>query len=262
MSAGSVREQLETLNEECKEFCLDESNWGGSRWKGVGPKGTPNFRLLYSSPETFEQQHGVMLLGTNPGGDDSNAERYHPDVPFLSPTYSSYLDDSWGDFETGQHPMQVAARAVARTVAGNRPRADQLLRNSPTGNLIPFRSEKSTDLPELAVDYGLDFGWQTIAIAQPRVLILLASNSDRWEWLMHRIDHSPEPDRTVSITRTLHVREAQRPEGQWPRFIFALPALNTSRPGQNANVIGAFKNRVEDIGRETLLGDAGIGIWR
>ena len=260
--ATSVREQLEELNEACKEFCEDQANWVGAAWRGIGPQGTPNFRLLYSSPETLKRQGGVMLLGTNPGGGPSNADRYHPDVPFLSPTYSSYLDDSWGDFATGQHPMQLAARAVARTIAGNRPRGDRLLRNSPTGNLIPFRSEKPSDLPDLAVQYGLDFGWQLIAIAQPRVLVLLVSNTQRWEWLMERVSHDPEPDRTLPITKTLILREAQQSEGKWPRYIFALPALNTGNPGQNANVIGAFRQRVDDIGRDTLLADAGEGTWR
>ena len=260
--AKSVREELEALNEECKAFCLDESNWVESTWKGTGPQGTPNFRLLYSSPETFHHPGGIMLMGTNPGGDYSNAERHPPDLPFLSSTYSAYLDDWWGDFSRGQHPMQRAARAVARAVAGNGPRGDRLLRNSPTGNLIPFRSEKPTHLPDIAVDYGLDFGWQLIAIAKPRVLVLLASNKQRWEWLMKCVGHGSQPDWKRGITKTLTLREAQRPEGHWPRFVFALPALNTSKTGQNANVISTFRQRVDEIGRDTLLGDAGDGVWR
>ena len=260
--AKSVREQLEELNRDCAEFCLDTTNWSGTAWDGVGPRGTPNFRLLYSSPDTFAFQGGIMLIGTNPGGDSSNAERYHPDMPFLSTTYSSYLDDSWSDFTTGQHPMQRAARAVARAIAGNAPAGERLLRNSPSGNLIPFRSGKPGDLPQIADEYGLEFGWQLIAIAKPRVLILLASNRVRWEWLMERIGHSPAPDSTKAITRTLILREAQQADGEWPRFIFALPALNTGKSGQNSNVIGAFRQRVEDIGRDRLLADAGIGTWR
>ena len=260
--AKSVREELEALNEECKAFCLDESNWVESTWEGTGPKGTPNFRLLYSSPETFSPPGGIMLLGTNPGGDSSSAERHHPDLPFLSETYSAYVHDSWGDFPTGQHPMQRAARSVARAVAGNGPRGDRLLKSSPSGNLIPFRSKKPTDLPDIAEEYGLEFGWQLMTIARPRVLILLASNKGRWKWLMGRLNRSPRPDRTQEITKTLIVREAQQPVGDWPRFIFALPALNTSNRGQNEKVIGAFRQHVKDIGRDTLLGDAGDGVWR
>ena len=158
--------------------------------------------------------------------------------------------------------MQRAARSVARAVAGNGPQGDRLLKSSPSGNLIPFRSKKPTDLPDIAEEYGLEFGWQLMTIARPRVLILLASNKGGWKWLMGRLNRSPRPDRTQEITKTLIVREAQQAVGDWPRFIFALPALNTSKTGQNANVISAFRQRVEEIGRDTLLGDAGDGVWR
>ena len=247
----SVRGQLEELNCECETFCRDRSNWS-AQWHGTDDNGNPNFLLAYSSAETFERLGGVMFLGTNPGGDHRRAKAHPFRLPFERQRWSSYLDDDWGEPYGKQWPMQIAVRKVAEVLAGKPNLGDRLLRSSPSGNLVPFRSQAPEDLPDRAYKKGLDIGWQLIALTQPSVLVLFASKNSgkykQWDWLMERIGHSSKPDWTCNINKTLIFRETRKPEGDWPRFVFALPALNTRVVGQNENVIKTFQQRVQHHG--------------
>ena len=252
----SVREQLEALNEECKAFCLDESNWASTKWRGTGFQGTPNFRLLYSAPETFESPGRMMILGTNPGGDHTNADDLDPDEPFQrGPDYSAYVSDRWPEprgtslMNPGTHPIQRAVRDLAavlgRAVASD---GDELLRGCPSGNLIPFRSRGFPDLPSSLRVPGLAFGWGLLSIAQPQVVVLLASNAMLWKWLMAKINHDPTPDFAEDMGANFTFREAQNPDGDWPKLIFALPGFNTSTQGQNRKALRILRKRLAEHG--------------
>lgn len=261
--AKSVREQLEALNRECERFCLDESNWSG-KWRGADDEGNPNFMLAYSSVETFEQPGGVMILGTNPGGDHARAKVYKASDPFERPGWSSYLDDNWNG-QPGQHNTQIAVREVAKIIAGGSERVDPLLRNSPTGNLIPFRSEDIGALTKEPKVFGRRIGYQIIEIAQPRVLILIASSQHEWTRMMRKFKNPPycewDLDEGKLNSANFKFREA-RMRGGWPRFVFALPGLNQKNWGRNDESLELLDQRVKHHGRNRLLGRAGIGIWR
>ena len=256
MAKSGVYEQIEALNAECEEFCLDRSNWANTKWQGVGPKGTANFRLLYSAPETFGTPGRVMILGTNPGGSHANADQLDPREPFRrGADYSAYLDDRWPKPRSailttaGRHPIQSAVRRLAATLSGGSPEAgDQLLRRSPSGNLIPFRSQGFPDLPRSLHRPGLDFGARLIDIARPRVIVLLASNKVLWEWLMSGIGHAPEPDFERDMGANFTFREARTPENDWPKLVFALPGFNASTEGQNRKALHIFRGRLADLG--------------
>lgn len=158
---SSVREQLEELNRECEEFCIDQANWS-DKWHGTDDNGNPNFLIAYSSAETFERMGGVMFLGTNPGGDHHRAKAHPFRLPFERQRWSSYLDDDWGNPHGKQWPMQIAVRKVAEVLAGKPNMGDRLLRSSPSGNLVPFRSQSPNDLPDLAYRKGLEIGWHSL----------------------------------------------------------------------------------------------------
>lgn len=235
----SVRDQLEALNRECEAFCRDESNWS-DKWRGADDKGNPNFLLAFSSVETFERPGGVMILGTNPGGDHTRAKEHPVETPFECPGWSSYLDDDWGNGSPGSHMTQRAVRKIAEVVAGESGDGAELLRTSPTGNLIPFRSKKPSHLQRVAsndkkpYDFGIDVGWQLIRIARPRVLILLASDRERWAWLLDRINGQSNRQWCKNLpgsNRTFReaVVSGSRPR---PEFIWALPRVNTGTAGQ------------------------------
>ncbi len=238
--APSVREQLEALNEECEEFCSDKSNWT-KKWHGEDSEGNPNFLLSYSSVETFEQPGGVMILGTNPGGDHRRA-KFHPiSDPFDRPSWSSYLDDDWGNDDPGEEKGQRAVRRIADIIAASAGGGDELLRRIPTGNLIPFRSKRPMHLqrpreePKVSpYDYGLEVGLRLIRIARPRVVILTASDGARWARLTTRLTSNSVQECSKDLPGSNRVfREAifsgTRPR---PEFIWALPRVNTGTAGK------------------------------
>ena len=264
-----ARIELERLNRECAEFCREYR--GNPRWTPFGDPASrkhPNFRLLYSSPETFETPGGVMILGTNPGGDHKAAEEHKAGLPFWKrrsrqPPYSAYLDDSWDGTGRGKSPVQCAVQSVAEIVSGKPERVAPLLRSSPTGNLTPFRSSRLSDLPSPVQKRGLLFGEQLIEIAQPRVLILIASREQHWKSVMRLVGHCSEPDWKVCLGANHVVRGAEKDfVRDWPRFVFALPALNNSRQTRAPEVLRLFRERVDSHGRDKLLGRAGMGTWR
>ena len=254
MAKSAIRERLEALNEECERFCR---GYRGTKWKPFGDPANqkhPNFRLLYSSPETFEVPGKVMIVGTNPGGTPAAARVHDSEVPFNGPPrYSAYLDDEWSGRTKGQHPTQLAVRRVATLLAGKPNLGDRLLKGAPTGNLIPYRSPTSEKrhLPQSVRDRGFEIGGALIDIARPRVLIWIASNNWGWDWIMEHVGHDAEPDYGFSIpdrSRRYLFREANTGfQDAWPTFVFALPALNNSdrrlRDLQEA-VLNHFEERV------------------
>ena len=278
MTTKTALNALKRLDYRCKKLCKQHHGKKGrgkdsKTWYGFGlpePEGRPpNYRLLYSSAATFEKPGGVMFLGTNPGGDHTAADPQHHERPFSkAEDYSAYLDESWGERwghpgDNG-HPLQTAALCVAGKIVGGREaedpgrEAEDLLRRSPAGNLIPFRSEKPDALPPELRDHGLDIGGKLIKIAKPRLLALFASNMKPWgwPWLMQQMcQNGPEPRcQEHPITTTLILREARLEcLHELPAYIFALPALNTGTWGNNSNVISCFENRIDEIGSDRLL---------
>ena len=256
----TVAEELEALDKTCQRLCGKYDGRNG--WRGFGRNGTPNYRLLYASATAFNNPGGVMFLGTNPGGSHEDADPGHHSRPFSkSEDYSAYLDESWGCWghpgEKNCYPLQTAALCVAGKIVGGRDAedpgrdAEDLLRRSQAGNLIPFRSETPDALPCGLRERGLEIGWELINIAKPRLLVLFASNKKRWGWLMQQMRHNgPAPQcQEHRITKTFILREARlegRPE--LPAYVFALPALNTKTWGNNSNVISCFEKRGLRVG--------------
>ena len=247
----SVREQLEKLNCKCETFCRDQANQS-AKWHGTGPKGTANFRLLYSAPETFETPGRVMILGTNPGGDHTNADQLDPWEPFnRGADYSAYLDDRWPYprstrlADLGRHPIQQAVRRVATALGGGSPaKGDELLRHTPSGNLIPFRS-KSFDLPKTLWRTGLqNFGAKLVKVARPRVLVLISSRQELWCEMLKQFPGmvlSPEKELRPGANRPFREAIAHKADTR-PQFIWALPAVNRGTEG--AQAIDELRNQL------------------
>ena len=249
MSAPSVTKRLRKLALECEQSCRD-FDWTG-RPNG---KGKPNYRLIYSSPATFAASQTVMILGSNPGGDRRTADISDPWKPFKNRNYSAYLDECWGDYKRGKHPIQKSARSVATAMAGTETKGDQLLRKIPTGNLIPFRSEKYPgDMPLKLRKCGVRFGPELIDLASPSILVLLSSRKELWEWLMDGLGHSRKPDWFCALRpgRQGHrgagwtLRETVIRQKPRPLYVWALPGLN-AQTTDPSTIVGEFHKRLRN----------------
>lgn len=149
----------------------------------MGLEGRPNFRLLYSSVESFEQGSGFAIVGMNPAGGPRDARAGHVDRPFRDPGYSAYLDDRWGA-EAGAARLQRVIQAIAMIFVGASPseamaaiddptpgleqrigpEAVSFLRKTPSMNMVPFRGSRLSDVPpalqsEVRRSVGDCFAW-------------------------------------------------------------------------------------------------------
>jgi len=139
--------------------------------------------------------------------------------------------------------MQRAVQSIACMIADGDESGFELLRRSPAGNFIPFRSKKPGDLPLGLRKDGLVFGRRLIELARPRMLILLSSNKKLWSLLMDWMGHPPEPDREHYLGANLTFREAHSAAG-WPGVVFALPAVNNGKGSRNPEVIDLLRQRL------------------
>ena len=273
MAASEVNEtdvirDLQRLDRDCRQHCRDYTNTDWLPYGDLERRRYPNYLLAFSSARTFARPGGVMILGTNPGGDNERAKVHSATTPFRdsSPPWSSYLDDDWGQgCAPGQHPVQQGVQSIARIIGANVKRGNALLRTSPTGNLIPYRSKTFNRLPASLRQVGKLTGWRLISIARPRVLIFYSSRKDLWQFLMAKFGSPQEREQDLDAGKpeTAHqiFREAQSTH-PWICSIFALPAMNKTNQSRAEEVLNLFEERVKFHGRNRLLGDAGIGLWR
>ena len=248
----SVRQRLQEMDRTCVELCKKHGHLASGR--------CPNFMLLYSTPETFERPADVMFVGWNPGGGEDAADRHPHRTPFDKRRgWSPYLDETWDKpvratggnsarFEKGEHPMQRAVQSTAELIAGSQRSGIDLIRASPAGNLIPFRSEASDDLPRALQGEGIRIGLELVSLARPRLLVLLSGKQKLWESLMKQIGHTPEPDWTRDLGAKYTFREAPNAADGTPRFVFSLPGVNTRIEHRNREVIDLLRQRLDHHG--------------
>ncbi len=189
---SKIRRELTALSEECEAKCR-EANWVGSNPRN------PNFRLLYSSVESYETGNRIAILGMNPAGGPDHAKADHFTRPFKKPGYSAYLDDSWEDYNRGQHPLQRVIQGLAMILAGESlsnamvvakenalvsAEASTVLRNSPSGNIIPYRASNLRELPLGLAEHGERIGWRLLCLMQPkpRLIVTLANRVIEVPW--------------------------------------------------------------------------------
>ena len=194
----SVRKQLEDLNEKCETLCAEAG------WIGITTN-YPNFRLLYSSVESYESGNGIAVIGMNPAGGREVADIDDRDRPFREAGYSAYLDDQWlGSSRRGQDPLQRVIQELAMVLTGTSPaeamvarndqrsapeerigaKATDLLRNAPSGNIIPFRGSKLDDVPHVLRQHGEAIGWRLLSLMRPKpaVIVTLANGVRELPW--------------------------------------------------------------------------------
>lgn len=215
-----IRRRLRSLSEECESLCAEEG------WLGHGNR-NPNYRLLYSSVESYESGSGVAIVGMNPAGDGRDADAGHAERPFRDPGYSAYLDDRWRDKEAGSAPLQRVIQGLAAILVGASPSeamavvespesapaerlpsdASALLRNTPSMNIIPFRASNLPDVPPLLREGGERIGWRLLGLARPRpgCIITLANQVSKppWRTILQHSGQPRKPDYEKTINKNL-----------------------------------------------------------
>ena len=220
-----IRKQLEKLNEQCEQLC-EEEGWQSPKSKN------PNFRLIYTSVETFERGNGFAIVGINPAGTKLDADRDNDrGTPFTNKEYSAYLDDDW-EGGRGQSKFQRAVQGVAMVLKGADPsevieaicekviepekrmeaNVVDFLRGTPSLNIIPFRTSTVDDLREnLPSDLqqrGEEIGWELLCLIRPkpRYIVALANGEPSpWSTIL-RNSHQPP----VDFERRIRQRRGRR----------------------------------------------------
>ena len=184
-----------------------------------------------------------MWLGKNPGGDPRVGDLHPHETPFTERRgWSAYMDLKWGNHTIGGHPMQRAVLDAASLFAGDGHGGEALIRNSPAGNLSPFRSRSWMALPRELRD--ITVGVDLIRLARPRTLVLLFSESNLWSRLMDALGRqTPTRQIIVSDGAGYTFRESVDRDGS-PEYIFALPGVNTSTAGHNDRVLTVLSERI------------------
>ena len=235
-----IRQRLQALSEECESLCAEEG------WFGHGNR-NPNYRLLYSSVESYENGSGVAIVGMNPAGDGRDADTDHAERPFRYPGYSAYLDDKWRSHEAGSAPLQRAIQGLASILVGASPSeamavvdsperlhsdASALLRNTPSMNIIPFRASNLPDVPPSLRERGEQIGWRLLSLARPKLgcIVTLANQVSKppWRTILHNSGQPRKPDYEKRINRRLSrtYREVRLVRGPLKgALLIGLPAI-------------------------------------
>ena len=241
----TIRKQLEILSKECEGLC--------HRHGFVGPRtGVPNFRLIYTSVETYEHGNGFVIIGLNPGGDETDADTDKRDRPFREDGYSAYLDDNWRCAGEGQDDFQRTVQGIAMIVTGSTPSeamsaikspgltpvarigsdAADFLRHTPSLNIIPFRHSSLVRVPPALRDRGQQIGWELLCLMQPKpeYIITLANGVDApiWRTILRNGRQSSSASFEAVIHQTMRrtYREARIAQGQLAgTTLIGLPAV-------------------------------------
>ena len=192
---SKIRQELADLSAECEALCKIEG------WVGLNT-GKPNFHLLYSSVESYESGNRVAIFGLHPGGGLEYADSDDHDHPFQRPGYSAYLDDERPS--PGESPLQRVVQALAMVLTGSIPSdameamnnvhlppeerigadATTMLRNSPSGNMIPFRGTSLNKIPPQLREPGQCIGWRLLCLAQPKPHLVVTLATQTWDMVL------------------------------------------------------------------------------
>ena len=194
---STTRQRLVELSEKCEALCRCN--------KFVGPQTEePNFRLIYTSVETYEQGNGFVIIGLNPSGSEADADGDDRDRPFREQGYSAYLDEDFQDNGVGGSDFQRTVQGIAMIVTGSTPseaisamksttldaedrigaNAMIFLRSTPSLNIIPFRHSYLNKVPPQLRRRGAEIGWELLCLMRPKpkYIITLANSTKDEPW--------------------------------------------------------------------------------
>ena len=261
---ANIRKELERLQAECEQLC-EQYKW------------EPSYRLIYTSVETFEQGNGFAIVGINPAGGKQDADNDDPNIPFRKKQYSAYLDDDWRDNGIGQSPFQRAVQGIAmiltRATVQKTMRAvykegitpeertgsntANFLRETPSLNIIPFRSPTPDGLPDGLRRRGEQIVWELLCLAnpKPRYIITLANqiSGDLWKTILKNSGQPLKSDCEMWVNENMRLkyREVTLREGPLKgALVLGLPAVvrYPLREGITRPLFEIFRRRLQRHG--------------
>jgi len=235
--ADPTRARLEELYDRAVEIC--------AKHRYVS-NGKPKLKLLCSSASVFPSTTGLLILGANPGGGEAEHRAEDPRRPFEDSDYCAYLDESWMDgagkwISRGQHRIQLRIRRVVEALLESKDEdlVKKVVRSSPAGNILPFRSREWVDLPvELRSRTTCDtcrlshfeICADLVKIAQPRLIVTIGGSSEDIGKALKPLGQMQErPQSRVPIWSTWKYREYEILGEDSPIMVVALPAVNSQR---------------------------------
>ena len=204
------------------------------------------FHLLYSSVETYEEGNGIAIIGLNPGGGQGEHTPEKHTLPFQNQRYSAHLDDSWKTHKAGQSDLQKVVQGIAMLVAGAThekalsavqnvgitPRkrmgekAEKILRNTVTGNIIPFRTSKPKDFRGKSKPIkteGINIGWELLTLMRPKPHLIITLQNGKttdspWKFILDILRKRGQPtkclyEKAIYEDRNLYYREIKIVKG-------------------------------------------------
>ena len=240
---STIRQRLVELSEECEALCRCN--------KFVGPQTEePNFRLIYTSVETYDCGNGFVIIGVNPSGSESDADADDRDRPFREQGYSAYLDENFQDNGVGGSDFQRAVQGIAMIMTGSTPseaisamksstlsvedrisvNATAFLRSTPSLNIIPFRHSYLNKVPPQLRRRGVEIGWELLCVMKPKpkYIITLANgvNAPIWETIREGSEGSLEQTYQKRVFNRRNYREGRVTKGPLKgTILIGLPAV-------------------------------------
>lgn len=134
-----------------------------------------DWRFSYGLKETFYDNNGILLIGLNPGGGQESRTDILPSFE----EGNAYIFEEWG-YAPGKNPLQKQVVTLFTEIA-DKINSDhvELMNNSFTSNIIPFRSPNLETLPHKkeVVHFSTNMWHELSNIVNPNLIITIGNSS-------------------------------------------------------------------------------------
>ena len=163
----------------------------------------------YNYAKLFEENAARIFVGLNPGGTSKSEKRdkRHRRRVYKESGYCSWLDEEWerrggkGFYPRGEAPLQKGAHRAFRIMYG-KDNWKQILRNTPSFNVIPFRTRRGKELPPDAWEVAMPWFIGVLEELQPELIICNGSSKAMSAWAA-LIGH---PEYDISVRKNVVTR--------------------------------------------------------
>ena len=157
----------------------------------------------YSYARLFDGPATRVFVGINPGGTGKSEEldEEYREWAYEKPGYCAWLDERWerrrgGLYAIGASPLQTRARQVFQEMYGEN--WEDMLRDTPCFNVVPFRTRRGTQLSRSAKDVARPWFQKAIEHLKPNLIIGIGNGPNPSPWFalnkLYLIKWNPSDD--------------------------------------------------------------------